>query len=231
MNIKRLMACVLCVVLMIMLSVAVCAEENESMDTFEKSYTLRISETHGTIEASPTTPAFWEYPILRAGETYKEGTFTVCNDSDYTVSMQLNEMTLPYGDADKLAYLDHLQLTVLEGETVIYDDTYAHVNDEDGGLSIAFDAMAPGEEHTYTVKLRCAFDYKGDPYADASQVAWVFGASTQTTTYEEPTGLPQWAKITVITFAVMFVLLILIMIIRAIVSAKKKNEKTIDKQA
>ena len=222
MKLKRLAACLLCVLLTAMLTTTVCAERPESMETLSKTYVLNISETHGSIEATPATPAFWEYPVLRAGENYVEGTMIIRNDSDYTASMTLDEITLPYGESEKLAYLDHLELTVKEGDTVLFDNTYAHINDEEGGLKLVLEAMAPGEEHTYSIHLRCRYDYEGDPYADVAQVAWLFGASTQTTTYEEAQGLPEWAKLTVIIFAAMIVVLIVIMIVRAIVSKKKK---------
>ncbi len=223
MKLKRLVACLLCLLLLIALPTAVSAERPESMETLSKLYVLNITETRGSIETTPATPAFWEYPVLRAGEEYIEGTMIIRNDSNYTASMTLKEITLPYGESARLQYLDHLELTVSEGDQVLYDNTYAHVNDEEGGLKLALDAMAPGEEHTYTIRLRCRYDYAGDPYADVSQVAWLFGASTQTTTYEESEGLPEWAKLTVIIFAVMIVLLILIMIIRAIIRAKNRK--------
>ncbi len=223
MKLKRLAVCLLCVLMLVALPTAVAAERPESMETLSKLYVLNISETRGSIEATPATPAFWEYPVLRAGENYIEGTTIIRNDSDYTASMTLNEITLPYGESAKLNYLDHLELTVTEGDQVLYDNTYAHINDEEGGLKLDLEAMAPGEEHTYTIQLRCRYDYKGDPYADVAQVAWLFGASTQTTTFEESEGLPEWAMLTVIIFAVMIAVLILIMIIRAIVRAKKRK--------
>lgn len=223
MKLKRLAVCLLCALLLVMLPTAVSAERPESMDTLSKTYVLNIMQMRGSIEATPATPAFWEYPVLRAGETYTAGTMIIRNNSEYTASMELNEITLPYGDAAKLRYLDHLELTVSEGEQVLYDNTYAHINDEEGGLKLALENMAPGEEHTYKIELRCRYDYTGDPFADVAQVAWLFGATTQTTTYEEPEGLPQWAKLTVIIFAVMIVLLIVIMICRAAASAKKKK--------
>lgn len=221
---KRFMTGLAVLLLLCALTQAVSAELPESMQTLQKQYSLKLSETYGSIDTTPTTPAFWEYPILRAGEQYAEGTLVVRNDSDYTATMELTEVVLPYGDEQKLTYLDHLELTVSEGETVLYDNTYAHVNDEEGGLSIKLEAMSPGEEHVYTVKLRCRYDYAGDPYADASQVAWMFGASTQTTSYEQPEGLPQWALITVVTFAVLIVALVIVMIVRAGMMKKRVDK-------
>ena len=224
MNVKRFVTALLCLLMLTALPMAASAQLPENMNTLAKTYTLNITETRGSIEAQPMSPAFWEYPVLRAGEQYVEGTMTLRNNSEYTAAMELTEITLPYGDAAKLAYLDHLQLIVSEGEQVIYDNTYAHVNDEEGGLTIALDAMEPGEEHIYTIRMYCHYDYAGDPYADVSQVAWLFGASTKTTTYEESQGLPDWLMITLIIFAVMIAVLIAIMVVRAVLSAKKRKQ-------
>ncbi len=224
MKLKRIAACLMCLVLTALLSTAVYAEQATSMDTLSKQYVLRMSETHGTIEAKPETPAFWEYPILHAGEEYTEGTFVIRNESNRNASMELNEVTLPYGDTAKLNYLNHLELTVKEGDDVLFDDLYVHVNDPEGGLKIVLEDMAPGEEHTYTVKLRCHFDYKGNASEDASQLTWLFSASSQAVTYEGQEGLPDWAMNTLIIFAVMIVLLIIIMIVRAIIVASKKRK-------
>lgn len=224
MKLKRPMMCLLSLLMLTVLTVAVSAERPESMDTLTKTYVLNITETRGSIEAQPMSPAFWEYPVLRAGEQYAEGTMILRNNSQYTASMELTDITLPYGDTAKLAYLDHLQLTVTEGDQVIYDNTYAHINDEEGGLKIAHEAMTPGEEHIYTIRMRCRYDYAGDPYADVAQVAWLFGASTQTTTYEESQGLPQWAMLTVIIFAVLIAVLIGMAVVRTVISAKKRKE-------
>ncbi len=224
MKLKQFAVCLFCLLMFAALPTAVSAERPESMETLTKVYTLNITETRGSIEAQPMSPAFWEYPLLRAGEQYIEGKMILRNNSEYTASMELTNITLPYGDDAKLSYLDHLQLTVREGDQVIYDNTYAHVNDEEGGLKIALESMTPGEEHIYTIRMRCMYDYAGDPYADVSQVAWLFGASTKTTTYEESQGLPDWLKLTLIIFAAMIAVLIVIMIVRAIISAKKRKQ-------
>ena len=241
---KRMATLLACVAMLLALSVCVCAEPesatapvteptaesapittDDSMTTFSKIYSLMMTETEGRIVTTPATPAFWEYPILRAGETLMaEGTMIVRNDSEFTVDMQMEPILLPYGDAAKLAYLDCLWLTVCEGETVIYDNTYAHINDADGGLALNYVAMAPAEEHTYTITMRCVYDYDGDPYTDVSPLVWNFKAETETTIYEEPQGLPQWAQILVISFAVMFVVLIIIMIVQGILNASRKRK-------
>ena len=220
MKLTRLIAVALCALVLAALPLTAYAEQPESMQTLSKTYSLHMSETYGFISETPETPSFWEYPILRAGEDYTEGTLTVRNDSNNIASMWLEEITLPYGNEAKLSYLDHLELTVSEGDKVLYDGTYAHINDEEGGLSISYDSMAPGEEHVYTIKMRCRYSYAGDPTADVSQLSWGFKASTQKTIYEEPEGLPGWVWIVVITLGVMVALLAIVMIVRAMMTKK-----------
>lgn len=221
--VKALLLCLLCALLMLStLSVA-------SAEDFQKIYTLRMSETSGSIEVTPGGAAFWEYPVLRAGEDHVEGTMVVKNASDYTASMELLDIALPYGDAQRMAYLDQLLLTVKEGDTVLFDNTYSRINDVEGGLNIRLDQMAPGEEHTYTVKLRCRYTYTGDPAVDAVTMLWDFSARGTTTTYEGPEGLPQWVQISLVGLAATIVLLIVITIIRAIVRFIKRRKKAVDK--
>ncbi len=219
-----LTAWLLCVLMLLAAPMSVCAEQPESMETLSKTYTINFSETQGSIDADPAVPAFWEYPIFRNGESYTEGTLVLTNNSQYPVTMELNEVVLPYGDSAKLAYLDNLDLVVKEGNKVIFDDTYAHVNDPEDGLRIKINNMSPGEKRIYTIKLNCHFDYEGDPNADVSQLTWAFGASTQTTTYNQPNGLPLWLTIVLIVLGAAIVAVGVIMVLRMI-KDKKENAK------
>ncbi len=221
MTVKRLAAILLCALMLASMPLTAFAEQPESMQTLSKVYFLQMSETYGMISEMPTTPTFWEYPVLRAGEDYTEGTLIVRNDSNYNASMELDGVTLPYGNEAKMAYLNQLELVVTEGDKVLFDNTYAHINDEEGGLKIAFDSMAPGEEHIYTVKLRCRYAYAGDPNADASTLSWVFKATTQKTLYEDSDGLPSWVWIVLVSLGAMIVMLLFLMVVRAVTSKKK----------
>ena len=221
MKLTRWIAVAIAVLMLAACPLTVCAEQPESMQNLSKSYSLYITDTYSTINEVPSnTPTFWEYPILRAGEDYIEGTLTVRNDSNYTASMKLEEVTLPYGNESKLAYLNHLHLTVTEGERVLFDNTYVHVNDEEGGLNLLYDAMTPGEEHVYTIKLRCDYGYAGDPTVDVSQLSWVFNATTQKTVYDQPQGLPEWVWIALAVFGVLILVLGTAMITRAMMMKK-----------
>ena len=217
MKLTRWIAVAIMMLVLVAMPLAVCAAQPESMQNFSKSFSLYVTETYSTINESPNVETFWEYPVLRAGENYAEGTLTVRNDSNYTANMRLKEITLPYGNESKLSYLNHLHLTVTEGDKVLYDKPYVHVNDADGGLKLIYDAMEPGEEHVYTVKLRCDYRYAGDPEADASNLSWVFSATTQKTMYQQPEGLPGWVWIALAVFGVLILVIGTAMITRATV--------------
>lgn len=220
---KRAFTFLLTVLLLVTVTMPVSAED------LRKTYTLQMSETHGYIETTPRTAAFWEYPVMRAGEDHVEGTMTVKNASAYTANMEMAAVSLPYGDEQRMAYLDELMLTVKEGDTVLFDNSYSHINDPEGGLHLKYENMAPGEEHTYTIKLYCRYTYAGDAAEDAVSMLWNFSARTTTTTYEGPQGLPQWVQILLIGLAATIILLLVITIIRAIVRAVKQKKKPIDK--
>ncbi len=170
------------------------AEESDSMNIHEKTYSLHMSDTQGTIEQTPNTPACWENPVLRPGEDLQAGTMTVKNESAVSATMKLSPIPLPYGDEAKLAYLDSIWVTISEGDEVLYQNTYAHINDEDGGFTLRYPEMAPGEEHVYTVKMRRVYASVGDPYTDdlSSVTPWSFTAQRQTVVMDVDQSIPSW---------------------------------------
>lgn len=195
---------------------------SDSMSVNSKIYSLKMNETQGAIEQTPNTPAFWEYPLFRAGEDLTAGTMIVRNDSEVSATMELSPVKLPYGEEAKLTYLDYLMVTIYEGEQVLYDNTYAHINDEEGGFTLKYEDMAPGEEHVYTIKMRCLYAYPGDPYQDAAVMSWSFTAQRQTTVVDTPQGMPEWMIVTLIAAGAAVVIIIVIMIVRAVASRRKR---------
>ncbi len=227
---KRIAAWIaVCILMFALVVVPVGAEENtvDSMKTANKVYSLVMTETAGAITANPESPAFWEYPILRAGEQFAtEGTMIVRNDGQTVASMVMEPVPLPYGDDAKLTYLDSIVLTVSEGDQVLFHNTYAHINDVDGGLSLIYNDMAPGEEHVYKIRMHCLFTYPGDVYQDAVPMSWRFSAKVETVTIEEEEkGIAPWLWIVMITLAVVIVAMVVIMIVQAVLKAKQKKQK------
>jgi len=233
MRLKPVAALALSVLLMLGLCMTAAAEPSEELsvqDTLTKTYALHISPVQGFIDASPRTPAYWEYPQLKAGEDYTEGSLIIRNDSEHTTSLQLTSVALPYGNAAALEYLDHLMLTIREGDKVLYHNTYAHINDPEGGFSLSLPEMAPGEEHIYTIDLRCLYSYRGDPAAASTVLNWNFEAKLlRSETAKRPEGQwPEWVTVALIaggiTLGVM-VLTVLIFVLVWVISFRKKKEK------
>lgn len=233
MRFQRFAAAVLCVLLAVCCATTVSADPAEELaprDTLTKTYTLHISPVQGFIDASPRTPAYWEYPQLKAGEDYTEGTLIIRNDSEHTTSLQLTSVSLPYGDAAKLDYLDHLMLTIREGDKVLYHNTYAHINDTDGGFTLSLPEMAPGEEHIYTIDLRCLYSYDGDAAANAAVLNWNFEAKLlrSETVEKDENAMPEWVGVAMLTGGIALGVMVLVVAIFGIVWAvafRKKREK------
>lgn len=97
--------------------------------------------------------AVWEIPNLKAGERLIEpGTLTLRNLTDEDANIALEYVALPYGDSNALIYLNHLNITVKEGDTVLYDGPYTRINDENG-LTLDY-TLAPNQAVVLTVDLR-----------------------------------------------------------------------------
>lgn len=233
MRFQRVIAAVLCVLLAACFVTTVGAEpaeETAPKDTLTKTYSLHISTVQGFIDASPRTPAYWEYPQLKAGENYTEGTLIIRNDSEHTTSLQLTSVSLPYGDAAKLKYLDHLMLTIREGDQVLYNNTYAHINDAEGGFKLSLPEMAPGEEHLYTIGLRCLYSYNGDAMADAAMLNWNFEAKLlrSEVVEKDENAMPEWVGVALLAGGISLGVMALVAVIFGIVWAvtfRKKAEK------
>lgn len=238
MRLKHCATLAVSVLLMLCLLVTVAADPSEELsvqDTLTKTYSLHISPVQGFIDASPRTPAYWEYPQLKAGEDYTEGTLIIRNDSEHTTSLQLTSVSLPYGNTAALEYLDHLMLTIREGDKVLYQNTYAHINDAEGGFTLSLPEMAPGEEHIYTVDLRCLYSYRGDPAAASTVLNWNFEAKLlRSEVVEKAEGQwPEWVTVALIVGAVtlgVMVLTVLIFVLVWVISFRKKKEKPVGQE-
>ena len=143
----------------------------------EKTITLTAG---GKITMEPEgQAAFWEYPLLQAGEVRRAGTLRLVNAGDKAVNFRLSQIDLPYGNVEALTYLDALRITVTEGETVLYDGTYSRIADSDG-LQLEMENWQPGSERVLTIRLRCEFGYAGEPETVSVPISWAFSASYQT---------------------------------------------------
>ena len=134
------------------------------------------------IAENPAQAAFWEYPILPAGQTkLTQGTLTIKNNTGRDATVRLEEVELPYDDPDALDYLAALTITIRDGDAVLYNGPYSAIND--GGLQLTV-PVASGQMKSYTISLHCAFSYEGDPAAAAKPLFWAFSATS--TVVENP---------------------------------------------
>ena len=69
-------------------------------EAVDKVYRIVEEDGQGSILSEPTDFAFWEYPLLPAGQQ-KSGSFRVVNDSSRAVSLTMTP-DLPYNDETAL---------------------------------------------------------------------------------------------------------------------------------
>lgn len=148
----------------------------------EKEFVLMDDSGTGMIAENPAQAAFWEYPILPAGQTkLTQGTLTIKNNTGRDATVRLEEVELPYDDPAALDYLAALTITIRDGDVVLYNGPYSAIND--GGLQLTV-PVASGQMKSYTISLHCAFAYEGDPAAAAKPLFWAFSATS--TVVENP---------------------------------------------
>ena len=150
-----------------------------SADSVDEKTVALVNGAGGVaLEMTPEEePAVWEYPLLEGGTARRAGTLRLVNNSDKTVDFRLSGIQLPYGDEEALTYLNSLLITVKEGDAVLYDGSFSHIADADGGLTIAMEGWKPGEERVLTISMRCLFTYTGDPLEVSKPITWEYAAS------------------------------------------------------
>lgn len=150
-----------------------------------KTYTISMENGTGVIREEPSTRTFWEYPLLTAGQE-RRGTLTIVNNTGDDLEFTGTAVELPYTDAQALAYLTQLTLTVEgAGGAVLYHGQYTDVVGQ-GGSNLVFFALPAGETAVYTITVKCAFAYTGTPEQETAAVAWKLRAQQAETV--EPAG-------------------------------------------
>lgn len=157
-------------ILLLALPLAVSAEENAETGitltprpeiVTEKTLFLSVVHNTALFTSDTDSPTFWEQPELKPGAVFPEGTLTLLNNSVYEAHITLDGVHLPYGEEQQLRYLNALHLTVRDAATdeILYDGSYVHAADADGGLQLGTVTLAAGEQRSFKIGLRCALDY------------------------------------------------------------------------
>lgn len=126
-------------------------------------------------------PAAWELPDLKSGEALSEpGTLILANDTNTTHTITLDYVALPFDNTTALSYLNHLYITVRDGETILYSGAYARINDENG-LRLSYDLEA-GEQVALSIDLRCDYTLLAGPTGFESDdvIDWKFYTVVET---------------------------------------------------
>lgn len=113
-----------------------------------------ILDANQTATFTDTTPAFWENPQLASGQTVS-GTLTVQNKSGNPVSLKLDTIQKPAHDTPAYQYLSEINVTVVQGDEVLYDGAYTALLASH--LSLYWPQLANEREHTYTITLSRPF--------------------------------------------------------------------------
>ena len=248
MSIKRILSVLVCAVVLLSCSLTtVSADETTpttaantvtSDDLFSatsKTFILHMSEVQGYVKTEPTKLTLWENPILAAGQGGIVCDMIVKNDGSIASDLVMNPVPLPYDDAEHMAYLNHLMLTITDTQTgtVLFRNSYAHINDlvtndlATSGFALAYQNMQPGETHTYQIEMHCRYTYEGTVPVDL-QMPWSFAAQTETTLSKGGNGLPEWAKISLIGLGATLGTIALIVIIRVVGDKVKKRKNPVD---
>lgn len=157
---------------------------------------------------------FWEAPTLSAGETQSGGKLTLENTSDEEVTLTLAEAGLPHDNAEAMAYLDALQLQILDGDAVLFSDSYSRL--EAGDSPVLQVKLASGEKKTYTLSLSCAFRYTGQ-LEEPPVLTWAFDSETaDAAPASDGLNLQSVALIASITGTAVFGVLFIILLVQVI---------------
>ncbi len=181
-------------VLLLLTALPVCAADHQNV-----AWTEDESGGYFNVTSESSYAPIWVTPTLDAGERLLEpGTITLSNTTDTEQTVALDYVELPFDNANALIYLNHLNITVCEGETVLYDGPYSRINDE-GGLECEY-TLAPQEEVVLTVDLRR--DYKPlavTGFEGDSRISWKFVNIVDVIIDPNPTTKPQVTKPTTVT--------------------------------
>lgn len=190
----RIVSSVLLCLLMLLLPLAVLADEEPTDPTTQpteaapadeiplvndKTLSFVMENGSAYLQDSSSDYAFWEYPLLPAGGVHQPGTLTLRNSTQNTIHLYLDAITLPYGDEEALDYYAALQITVREGNTILYQGAYSRINDDPYTVRTDF-LLEPGQSRVWEISLSCPFTYSGDVRQFSQPCVWNFRATART---------------------------------------------------
>ncbi len=134
----------------------------------------------------------WECPTLRAGEVRTvSGVLNITNETGRSQTVQLSSVDFPYDDAEVLEYLNHIYITIRQGETLLYKGRYSAINTtEESVINVDIN---DGSTCKFTIDMYCDYTYSGSRFADDYLLEWQFKSipsEDEQPTEEEVTPAP-----------------------------------------
>lgn len=130
---------------------------------------FRVRSEDGRLALVATKKSVWEEPWIGAGQSVT-GTLTLQNYGRYPVQMRLKNITFPEKGTAAWQYLSQLELSIRDGDQVLYSGPYTELTTD--ALSIDIDGMSYGGQKSYTITLSCPFD--AAVATEEAAVTWSF---------------------------------------------------------
>ena len=163
---KKIIGLALCVIILFTATLPVLADGDA------QAYALIQSSADKLDIVIQNEPTVWESPSVQAGDTTIDSSmFALTNYTETTQTLTLRTVVFPYENEAALVYLNHLHITVQDGEKVLYDGVYSRINDKNG-LSLSV-TLEPNEEYILFIDLYCDYAYTGAGWND-EPITWEF---------------------------------------------------------
>lgn len=173
--VKKVLILILCVGLFCLAALPVTATDN-----IVQIYELCALGDNTLAFSAKNTATFWEKPTLKAGEyTTTTGLLIIRNSTASEQKIGLRTIELPYDNEDALRYLNHVYITVQNGNTVLYEGAYSRIND-DQSFSLNT-VLSAGAQVTYSIDMRCDYTYIGEQLSAEDLIKWEFYVTVEDT--------------------------------------------------
>jgi len=209
----------------LLLSTLLCAVGGVSVGALGTAteYVFSLDEEGYLMQQTEGELAFWEAPGVLTGQSISGGVLTLKNEADRAVDFTLTSVSLPYDNAEALAYLDAVTLVITQGDREVYHAPFTHIMDADRA-PIVFSGVQPGESRELRLSIACDFTYSGSVPSYESLV-WTFESSVEPLVTQpssapiQPVPATDWtmiAKIAGMAFGVLVLTCVLVAVVRLV---------------
>lgn len=174
---KLLITTIVCLLVLSSLSANALTVQEADGNISDASQIYRVTAlANGTITVvTKNEPTLWEQPTLKAGDyMVRSSSLILHNTTGKTQNIELETVELPYENEAALRYLDHLTITVSNGNTVLYKGPYSRINEDE---SFVMKAELPTDNQiVFNISLSCDYQYTGAGFGANDLIQWKFRA-------------------------------------------------------